>query len=50
MGNNTSGWSNPDFDRLMGRWTMTLDEGERVQQLVQVARILNEQVGTIPLY
>jgi peptide/nickel transport system substrate-binding protein len=50
IGNNTSGWSNPEFDRVMDRWVTTLDEGERVQQLVQAARILNEQVGTIPLY
>ena len=28
----------------------TLDETERVRQLIQAARILNEEVGTIPLY
>ena len=50
VGNNTSGWSNGEFDRLMGRWIVTLDEGEGVQLLVDAARILNEQVGTIPLY
>ncbi len=34
----------------MDLWVGTLDETERVQQLVQAARILNENVGTIPLY
>lgn len=44
------GWSNAAFDRLLDLWVGTLDEGERIQQLVQAAKILNEDVVTIPLY
>lgn len=50
VGNNTSGWSSATFDRIMDSWVTTLDDGERVQQVVQAAKLLNEDVVTIPLY
>lgn len=50
VGNNTTGWSNAQFDRLMDLWIATLDDTARAQQFAQAARILNEELAAIPLY
>lgn len=50
QGNNRGGWESPEYDRLWQAYTTTLDSSERLQQLAQMERVLNEDVGTIPLY
>lgn len=49
IGSNRGGWANADYDRLMDALNTTLAREERIQQIVEVARILNEEVAIIPL-
>lgn len=50
IGSNRGGWANPDYDRLMDALNTTLAREERIQQIVEAARILNDEVAVIPLY
>jgi peptide/nickel transport system substrate-binding protein len=50
QGQNRTGWESPEYQRLSQAYTGTLDPGERVKQLAQMERVLNEDVGCIPLY
>lgn len=50
VGSNRGGWSNAEYDRLMDLWSSTLDEGERSRQIVQAARIINEEIPVMSLY
>jgi peptide/nickel transport system substrate-binding protein len=43
-GENRSGWSTPEYDRLFDAFMNTLDRSEREQQVVQMHRILSEQL------
>ena len=43
-GENRTGWSTPDYDRLFDAFMNTLDRREREQQVVQMHRILSEQL------
>jgi ABC-type transport system substrate-binding protein len=49
-GFNRGAWNNPDFDRVEKLFNTTLDRGERDQLMIQLMRIVNEDVGVIPLY
>ncbi|MPZ14908.1 MAG: hypothetical protein GEU73_10890 [Chloroflexi bacterium] len=49
-GNNRGGWENAEYDRLFNAYNATLDPNERIQRLAEMERILNEEVGVIPLY
>jgi ABC-type transport system substrate-binding protein len=49
-GNNRGGWENAEYDRLWRAYNATLDKNERIQQIAQMERILNEDVGSIPLF
>jgi peptide/nickel transport system substrate-binding protein len=49
-GNNRGGWENAEYDRLWRAHNATLDKNERIQQIAQMERILNENVGSIPLF
>jgi peptide/nickel transport system substrate-binding protein len=49
-GNNRGGWENAEYDRLYRAYNATLDKNERIQQIAQMERILNDDVGTIPLF
>ena len=49
-GANYSGWANQEYDRLYAQFASTLDAGERNQQVVQMAKILSEEVGVIMLF
>ncbi len=46
-GTNRSGWHHAEFDRLWQAYGTTLDENERIQQLVQMDRIFTEEVPAI---
>jgi ABC-type transport system substrate-binding protein len=46
-GENRTGWSNPEYDRLIETFMNTLDRGEREQQVVQMHRILSEQLPAV---
>jgi peptide/nickel transport system substrate-binding protein len=43
-GQNRTGWSTPEYDRLFDAFLTTLDRGQREQQVVQMHRILSEQL------
>lgn len=49
-GQNRGGWSNPDYDRLWEAFNSTLDRSERNQQIVEMMKIVNDQLPGIFLY
>jgi peptide/nickel transport system substrate-binding protein len=49
-GGNRGGWSNADVDRLWDAFLTTLDRSERDRQIMQITRLVSEQVPAIPLY
>jgi len=49
-GENYVGWSDPEFDRLYDRFNSTLDRSERDRQVIQMLRIVSEDVATVVLY
>jgi len=49
-GINRFGPSNPDLDRFIDAYLVSLDRSERVQNLIQMERIAMEQVAAIPTY
>jgi peptide/nickel transport system substrate-binding protein len=49
-GSNFGAWSHPEYDRLAGTFATTLDRNQRSQLMIQMARLLTEQIPTIPLY
>jgi peptide/nickel transport system substrate-binding protein len=46
-GDNRGGWSNPEYDRVYDGFTSTLDRAERTRHVVQMMKILSEE---LPLY
>jgi len=48
-GENVPGYSNAQFDRLVDAFYSTLDQNERVQQRAQMAKILSDDLPSIPL-
>jgi len=49
-GNNRGGWSNADFGRWWGAFNTTLDRSERNQQVVELSKVVSDQVPSMPLY
>lgn len=49
-GGNRGGWSNPDYDRLVEVFNTTLDQGERVRLVAQMARTFTEDLPAISLF
>jgi len=49
-GSNRSGWSNPEFDALYARWSVTLDADEHGRLEAQMRRIQTEQLPGVPLF
>jgi peptide/nickel transport system substrate-binding protein len=47
-GENRGGWSNPAFDRLHEAWSTTLAEPERIRHIVEMEKILTEELPVIP--
>jgi peptide/nickel transport system substrate-binding protein len=50
VGSNRSGWSHPEFDRLYDAWTAALDLSQRTQHLVDMVKLLNDEMAALPLY
>jgi peptide/nickel transport system substrate-binding protein len=48
-GGNRTGWTNPEYDRLLQAFSRTLDQSERQQQVGQMVRILTEDMESISL-
>ena len=49
-GNNDTGWSNAEYDRLIAQAQVAGDETERVQLLKQAEAILLEELPVLPIY
>jgi peptide/nickel transport system substrate-binding protein len=49
-GNNIGSWRNADYERLQSTFTNTLARAERNAQMVQMARVISDEVPMIPLY
>ena len=49
-GSNRGGWANAEYGRLYSSFTAALDLGERNQFVVQLMKVLSDDVGAIPLY
>lgn len=50
QGDNRGGWYSEGYERLWQAYNTTLDRNERIQQIAQMDRLVNEDVGSIPLY
>ena len=48
-GSNRSGWSSPDFDRLVEAFNTTLDPDQRIRQRAEIARMFSEELPVIML-
>lgn len=48
--NNRTGWSDPDYDRLLEQAQAAVDEGQRVELLAQAEEVLLTQCPLIPIY
>ncbi|TNE89537.1 MAG: peptide ABC transporter substrate-binding protein [Deltaproteobacteria bacterium] len=49
-GNNNTGWTNPEFDRLIEAAGKEPDPEERMRKLAEAEAILNEEMPFIPMY
>lgn len=49
-GNNGGGWSSSAYDRLAESFASSLDRNERQQLMIQMVRLLSEEVPVLPLY
>jgi len=49
-GNDRGGWENADYDRLWNAFNTTLDRSDRDQQIVEMEKVLTDQLPGIMLY
>ncbi len=49
-GTNRMGWTNPEFDRLYDAWRTTLERDEAAQRMVEMMKLLSEELPSLPLY
>jgi peptide/nickel transport system substrate-binding protein len=49
-GNNRGGWESPDYDRWWNAFNTTLDRTERNQQIVEMMKVVTDQLPGIMLY
>lgn len=49
-GNNGGGWTNGEYDRLVEAFATNLDRAQREQLMIEMGRLINEQLPVIPLY
>jgi oligopeptide transport system substrate-binding protein len=49
-GNNRTGWSNKEYDRLLSESSQTMDKDKRYELLQQAEKILMNEMPIIPLY
>lgn len=50
LGSNKTGWSNAEFDDRYAAWASSLDRGQRDQHMVEMARIVSQELPNLPLY
>jgi peptide/nickel transport system substrate-binding protein len=50
VGGNRMGWSHIEFDELFDLWTASLDRADATRRLVQMMRILSDELPGMPLY
>jgi ABC-type oligopeptide transport system substrate-binding subunit len=48
--NNFTGWSNPNYDRLVQQANATIDPGRRLNLLAEAERLVLEELPFIPIY
>ena len=49
-GSNRGGWANPEYDRLVTAFNNSLVRSERDQAIIQVAKIVTEELPVLPLF
>lgn len=49
-GTNRMGWTNPELDRLYDAWRTTLSRDEAAQRMVEMMKLLSEELPSLPLY
>lgn len=49
-GSNRGGWINPDFDRVAESFTSTLDRSERNQKVIEMMRLVSQELPGLFLY
>jgi peptide/nickel transport system substrate-binding protein len=49
-GNNYSGWYSPEADRLVEAYEVALDRTQRNQRIVELLKLVSEEVPMLPLY
>jgi ABC-type transport system substrate-binding protein len=49
-GSNRGGWANPEYDRLVGAFNNSLVRSDREQTIVQVAKMVTEELPVLPLF
>ena len=50
QGQNRIGWSNAEFDRFYDAFGSRLDRDQRNQAMIQIARVLAEELPALPFY
>lgn len=50
MGDNRGGWSNPEYDRLASALDASLDTAERARYVVQMEKIISDQLPIMHLF
>jgi peptide/nickel transport system substrate-binding protein len=49
-GSNYSGWTHPQAERLIAAYETALDRNERNQQIIQLLKLVSEEIPLYPLY
>jgi peptide/nickel transport system substrate-binding protein len=49
-GSNRGSWINAEYDRLLDAFTVTLDRSQRSQQLIDMAKVVSENLPAFSLY
>jgi peptide/nickel transport system substrate-binding protein len=49
-GSNRGAWSNAEYDRLFERYNATLERPERDREVIEMMKILSEELPILPLY
>src|SRR5207249_2356413 len=50
QGQNRIGWANAEFDRFYDAFGSSLDRDRRNQAMIQIARVLAEELPALPFY
>jgi ABC-type transport system substrate-binding protein len=49
-GSNRGGWSSPEFERYWTGFNTTLERTERTRQVVELSKVVSDQIPGLPLY